>query len=407
LRLSQLHINLLSIFLLVIANLQLHAQTDITKKNSQRAKLNSKQGQTTKNYLEKESVYKKYNNQGSRLDTKTEQKKIDILNSKKASKSKEIQTTKIDYGLAIQSNSYSPSASQIVNGKKNPHTKEKIKGLSQEIKNSTGDLDQKEKYGASKANTSLVKPTKLPNKAQLNKAAKELASSSGDLEQKEKYKTDGSTKSLVRPVKTANKNKLKRDVIELSKSQGDLAPKEKITSLNQTKSLTNNAKAMFIEKEQLKQRTIEATLSRGDLATKEKLKTSLYGGFAGKHNRDILEETKNKRKALNEKIYYLRGEIATLSLANKKAKMRDQMHEKTYFRGDKEIRTTTKSDHPSALYAGGRIKKSIADKEKYRKRMVRKFRKNKGKEDPIYMRQETMQPQYDIKEYQIWDLKSR
>jgi hypothetical protein len=72
------------------------------------------------------------------------------------------------------------------------------------------------------------------------------------------------------------------------------------------------------------------------------------------------------------------------------------------YTGDIIVRRHKKGMHPSAVYQGGRIKSSYAAKEKYRKKILKKYGRNEGIETPNYQKQKEKKPKYDKRESEIW-----
>jgi hypothetical protein len=60
--------------------------------------------------------------------------------------------------------------------------------------------------------------------------------------------------------------------------------------------------------------------------------------------------------------------------------------------------------HPSSVYRGGKVKNSYAAKERFRKRMLKKYGRNDDAETPNYMKkkQKDGKPKYDKREAEIW-----
>jgi hypothetical protein len=58
--------------------------------------------------------------------------------------------------------------------------------------------------------------------------------------------------------------------------------------------------------------------------------------------------------------------------------------------------------HPSAVYRGGKVKNSYEAKEKYRKKVLKKYGRTEGLEDANYMKQKEKKPKHDTREGEIW-----
>ena len=63
-----------------------------------------------------------------------------------------------------------------------------------------------------------------------------------------------------------------------------------------------------------------------------------------------------------------------------------------------------KGSHPSSAYTGGKVANSYKAKEKYRRKMLKKYGRNPGIETPNYQRRKYEKPTYDKNEGKIWDV---
>jgi hypothetical protein len=72
------------------------------------------------------------------------------------------------------------------------------------------------------------------------------------------------------------------------------------------------------------------------------------------------------------------------------------------YEGDIIIRRKKQGMHPSSVWKGGKMKNSYKAKEKYRKRMLKKYGRNEGIEVPNYQKQKVKKPKVDKKESEIW-----
>jgi hypothetical protein len=68
------------------------------------------------------------------------------------------------------------------------------------------------------------------------------------------------------------------------------------------------------------------------------------------------------------------------------------------------VKKTPKGSHPSAAWRGGKVKNSYQQKEKYRKRMIKRIGRNKNNLQPNYLRKKNREekPTYDTRESEIW-----
>jgi hypothetical protein len=96
------------------------------------------------------------------------------------------------------------------------------------------------------------------------------------------------------------------------------------------------------------------------------------------------------------------GDISVRSLEAKAKSIRKKGKKMANYRGDIIVKRVKKGMHPSAVYRGGKVKNSYTAKEKYRKRMLKKYGRNDGIETPNYQKQKLQKPKYDKKEGEIW-----
>ena len=88
------------------------------------------------------------------------------------------------------------------------------------------------------------------------------------------------------------------------------------------------------------------------------------------------------RKQQSKKTANYKGDLLVKTLRNRDKRMRDKSHQAATYQGDIIVSGRRKGQHPSAVYNGGRIKNSYTAKEKYRKRMLKKFKRKGDVERP-------------------------
>jgi hypothetical protein len=83
---------------------------------------------------------------------------------------------------------------------------------------------------------------------------------------------------------------------------------------------------------------------------------------------------------------------------------RSKSEQMSRYRGDLIVTKRPKGAHPSAVYRGGKVKNSYQQKEKYRKRMMKRIGKNRNSQQPNYLRKKNRdeKPTYDSRESEIW-----
>ncbi len=144
-----------------------------------------------------------------------------------------------------------------------------------------------------------------------------------------------------------------------------------------------------------------------DMRNRWKEQNEKIKDYRGKIDYNVLKKNKDKMIALDKDIYSNTGDILTISLEKKKSTLREKSRKATWYEGDMIVTKRTRSNHPSAVYIEAKDSKSIEAKERLRKRMIKKYRQHREKEDPKYMQQPLPRPRYDEREYQIWESKTR
>lgn len=121
---------------------------------------------------------------------------------------------------------------------------------------------------------------------------------------------------------------------------------------------------------------------------------------------DLVKSDYKKRKDArrrNKKFSQFEGAVVRGPAAQKKY-ARNKSEEISKYRGDLIVKKMPKGAHPSAAWRGGKVKNSYQQKEKYRKRMMKKIGRNKNKMQPNYLRKKNREekPTYDSRESDIW-----
>lgn len=124
----------------------------------------------------------------------------------------------------------------------------------------------------------------------------------------------------------------------------------------------------------------------------------------------IRQERATNRRLTDYNVYYLnsrnerRARIKSIFYPNKypanspeeqKIDARNTSRKLADYKGELAVRRSGKNMHPSAKWLGGQSSKSLAAKNRYRKRMLRQNRSNSKSNLPIYMRKEPKKPKYD------------
>jgi hypothetical protein len=172
---------------------------------------------------------------------------------------------------------------------------------------------------------------------------------------------------------------------QMSKYQGDMAPAESNSHgpLNSGSTVI----AREIDRKQEKQR-------------------AQYSGDLGNN---FLAKRAKMRDEKNRQVSSYKGDLLVRTLNARAKRTRKKAKDIANYRGDLIVRKAKKGMHPSAVYQGGKVKNSYAAKEKYRKKMLKKYGKTEGLEDANWQKQKQKggTPRYDSREAEIWNLKPK
>jgi hypothetical protein len=172
---------------------------------------------------------------------------------------------------------------------------------------------------------------------------------------------------------------------QISKYTGDIVPAE-----SQMKGPKNSGSDVLVREIDRKQETERARYS-GDLPN------------------NFLKKRANMRQEKNRQVNSYKGDILVSTLNARAKRTRKKGKEIANYRGDIIVKNMKKGMHPSAVYRGGKVKNSYAAKEKYRKKMLKKYGRTEGLEDANWQKAEknkkNSKPKYDSREAEIWNLK--
>ncbi len=217
------------------------------------------------------------------------------------------------------------------------------------------------------------------NTRKLKIKAKEVASNTGDTkvddskERKAAKKISGYSGDIV-----SNESKIRKKDKEIGHYSGDME-----VAQSRAKGPKNEGSMVLV---------------RG-VNMEQQMRMKNYSG-------DILVRDLNKRDKMRRekgrKIASYEGDILVSTLEARDRKIRKKSKQMANFEGDIIVKRVKKGMHPSAVYRGGNVKNSYAAKERYRKRMLKKYGKNDGIETPNYMKKKEAKPKYDKRESEIW-----
>ncbi len=138
--------------------------------------------------------------------------------------------------------------------------------------------------------------------------------------------------------------------------------------------------------------------ARAESRKTQKKIASNEGDIGGNYlaRREAMRHKKGKEIASSS------GDILVRTLNQRARQIRKKNKDIANYKGDIIVTKRKKGMHPSAVYRGGKVKNSYTAKERYRKRMMKRMRRQKGVEDANYMKQKMRKPKHNKNEAEIW-----
>jgi hypothetical protein len=161
-----------------------------------------------------------------------------------------------------------------------------------------------------------------------------------------------------------------------------------------------------------REKSKEIATSSGDISMKEvekhqkevrKKEKDIANNEGDISMKEVMRKAHEVRRKEKEIANYS-GDILVKTLKARDNRLRIKAKKIANWEGDIVVAKKRKGAHPSAAYNGGKVANSYKQKEKYRKRMIKKYGRNPGMETPRYMKEKDLKPRYDEKESQIWDV---
>lgn len=143
-----------------------------------------------------------------------------------------------------------------------------------------------------------------------------------------------------------------------------------------------------------------------EIDRKQEKQRAQYSGDIGNN---FLAKRSKMRDEKNRQVSSYKGDLLVRTLNARAKRTRKKAKDIANYRGDLIVRKAKKGMHPSAVYQGGKVKNSYAQKEKYRKKMLKKYGKTEGLEDANWQKEKQKggTPRYDSREAEIWNLKPK
>jgi hypothetical protein len=141
-------------------------------------------------------------------------------------------------------------------------------------------------------------------------------------------------------------------------------------------------------------------LTKRDQLRREKDKE--MAKYTGNIPVNFLAKRDKMRRQKERDIANNKGDMLVRTIQKKQKAIRKKDKKMANYQGDIVVRRKRDGMHPSSVWKGGRMKNSYQAKEKYRKRILKKYGKNNNLEVPNYQKQKVKKPKVDMKESEIW-----
>ena len=255
------------------------------------------------------------------------------------------------------------------------HKNQKNMGQSQ------GTMDAKQANashsGGPKNNQALAEANKGTN---VQKKQRQMGTSTGDIVV--------SNKTGVKPPHYDNtvvvdERPQRKQSKQMSKYQGDIVPAE-----SNSHGPLNSGSTVLVR----------------EMDRKQEKQRAKYSGDIGNN---FLEKRSKMREEKNRQVSSYKGDILVRTLNARAKRTRKKAKDIANYRGDLVVKRVKKGMHPSSVYQGGKVKNSYEAKEKYRKKMLKKYGKTEGLEDANWQKQKNSTPRYDKREAEIWNLQPK
>ena len=203
---------------------------------------------------------------------------------------------------------------------------------------------------------------------------------------------------------TINDKKTRETDKQISKYEGDIVVNH--SKIRKTdKDQANYTGDIVVNEKKIRSNDKERADYSGDIVvdgSKARTNDKRRANYQGDLPNNYLEKRAAYRSDKNKKIASYNGDLSVRALQSTARKIRIKQKKMANYKGDIVVKNMKRGMHPSAVYKGGKVKNSYAAKERYRKRILRKYGKNEGLEDANYMKQKYKKPKHDKKEGEIW-----
>ena len=124
--------------------------------------------------------------------------------------------------------------------------------------------------------------------------------------------------------------------------------------------------------------------------------------YSGDLPSNTLQQRTKAREDKNREISSYDGDILVKTIRKREKAARVRGKEIANFSGDIELRRALKGSHPSAVYLNQRGRNKYKARERYQKRMIKKYHRQNNIDDPD-RDYEHEKPDYDRREFHLWN----
>lgn len=171
------------------------------------------------------------------------------------------------------------------------------------------------------------------------------------------------------------------------------------------KYLTKEQKDKAYQKRTQEMRSYQGNIDVGNLAhliKRAEIKKDMERYSTGDIDLRDIEKRAQQRREKAKKVASYSGSIRTKDLENWRKSIRKKEKDIANFQGNIRVEKRKKGQHPSAVYRGGKIANSYTQKEKMRKKMLKKYGRKGDIDMPAHLKDQPKKAKYNRDESEIW-----
>ena len=171
------------------------------------------------------------------------------------------------------------------------------------------------------------------------------------------------------------------------------------------KYMTKKQKDMAYLKRTKSIREFQGKVKIGNLAhlqKRDEIKADMEKFSTGDINLKDLDQRAKERRKRDKTVAAFSGSIRTKDLEKWGKSIRKREKEIANFQGNIKVEKRKKGQHPSAAYRGGKIANSYTQKEKMRKKMLKKHGRKGDVDMPAHLKDQPKKAKYNSDESEIW-----